>query len=30
MYDKVSAVIEKEKELPNGVDWIDYYSQKVK
>ncbi|MDG3043707.1 efflux RND transporter permease subunit [Bacillus sp. B6(2022)] len=28
MYDKVSAVIEKEKELPNGVDWIDYYSQK--
>lgn len=28
MYDKVSAVIEKEKEPPNGVDWIDYYSQK--
>lgn len=28
MYDKVSDVIEKEKQLPNGVEWIDYYSQK--
>ncbi|KPN13388.1 antiporter [Bacillus australimaris] len=28
MYDKVSDVIEKEKQLPKGVEWIDYYSQK--
>lgn len=28
MYDKVNDVIEKEKQLPNGVDWVDYYSQK--
>ncbi|MFS0654809.1 efflux RND transporter permease subunit [Bacillus sp. 179-C3.3 HS] len=28
MYDKVSDVIEKEKQLPNGVEWVDYYSQK--
>lgn len=30
MYEKVSDVIEKEKQLPNGVEWVDYYSQKVK
>ncbi|MFJ5963308.1 efflux RND transporter permease subunit [Bacillus sp. NPDC093026] len=28
MYDKVSNVIEKEKQLPNGVEWVNYYSQK--
>ena len=28
MYDKVNDVIEKEKQLPNGVEWVDYYSQK--
>ncbi|OLP66363.1 Nickel and cobalt resistance protein CnrA [Bacillus pumilus] len=28
MYDKVSDVIEREKQLPNSVDWVDYYSQK--
>ncbi len=28
MYDKVSDVIEKEKQLPNGVEWVNYYSQK--
>ncbi|MFB8734584.1 efflux RND transporter permease subunit [Bacillus sp. SL00103] len=28
MYDKVSDVIENEKKLPKGVEWVNYYSQK--